>query len=746
MSSPPIPAADGRTPAARWPLAAALVVALIGFQLVYGLRLVGAGDAYWSNPHGDMGQMLAGELAGLRAPWSLPILTPDTLIAPDRVSLVYTDSIPWLTALLKLLHLGRTFSLLGSFLLLSCLAQPAAMYALLRVSGVRRWTTLLAGSLLALLVPAWLGRQIGHIALSGHAIQILALALCVQVIRHGLTRWRAAGFAALGVLAVGVHAYHVPPVTLMLAASLASEVLQRREGAARRAAWAGGAYLAAVLAAAWIVGYFVGRGGSGGVAALGLYEMNLIAPFLPQGSALAGQKWTGGWFTHSFDPTGGQVYEGYNYLGAGVLLVLFCAALLLWREHRPRSAKVSWRKASSAGRDAEATDPSWARRWGPLAAALGLLATYALGTKPYLGTIHLLTVPLPNRPWMEPLALFRCHGRFFWTVGYALTAGGLVVLDRAAGARLRAGVLLAAVLLQAADMSQMLVGLRSQFSRPDALHVPAALRGAAFARRDVRIYPGFFCTGSYPNQRAARQLSIIAQRQGASINSAETAREPAGACTRPPPADALRDAAPGDRRLTVLMGDDGASSAVTTLFGGRSDCFSTSGIWICGRDLAGTPGLTPVAGTQLIRATRPDLALALGTPAFDAALASGWSRPEPSGVWSDGRRAVLRLPRPDRLAGGWLTVSLEGLGYQPGDRAPQRAYASVAGRRLATWSLEGGGYRSLQVSAPVELLPPGRPVEVVIDLPDALSPNAALPGSGDPRVLGLGLRRITLAH
>ena len=116
------PAPTVRAPPGWWPLAVALAVALVGFQLVFGLRLVGAGDGYWSNPHGDMGQMLAGELAGLRAPWSLPILTPDTLLAPDRVSLVYTDNIPWLTALLKLTHLGRTFSLVGTFLLL----QPRA--------------------------------------------------------------------------------------------------------------------------------------------------------------------------------------------------------------------------------------------------------------------------------------------------------------------------------------------------------------------------------------------------------------------------------------------------------------------------------------------------------------------------------------------------------------------------------------------------------------------------------------------
>ncbi len=745
---PPVRAAARRRLPAGWPLAAAMLAALIGFQLVFGLRLVGAGDAYWSNPHGDMGQMLAGELAGLRAPWSLPILTPDTLLAPDRVSLVYTDSIPWLTALLKLLHLGRTFSLLGTFLLLAWLAQPAAMYALLRASGVRRGTTLLAGALLALLVPAWLGRQVGHIALSGHAVEIAALALAVRSIRGGLDRAGLAGFYALGVLAVGVHAYHVPVVALMLATALASDALQRRAGAGRRLLTTGPAFLLALVATAWVCGYFVGRGASGGMAALGIFEMNMIAPVFPQGSALAGQKWTGGWFTHSFDPTGGQVFEGYNYLGAGVLALLAAAALLLLRERR-RARVLAWPAVAETGPQPEAVETAKAdpwRRWGPLAGALVLLTLYALGTKPYLGTVRLFALSFPDRPWTEPLALFRCHGRFFWTVGYAALAGGLTTLDRLAGARLRAGVLSAALLLQAADMSQMLAGLHDQFSRPEELHAPSALLGPAFRGRDIRVYPGFFCTTSQLNQLMIRQLSLIAQRQGASINSAETAREPVGACRRPPPADARTDAAPGDRRLTVLMSEDGRPSATTRLFSARDDCVSVASLWMCGRDLGGLPHAVRIAGASLLDPAHMDAVLALGSAAFVNALEQGWSKPEATGVWSDGGRAVLRLPPVNIGASRFLSVALDALGYRPPGRAPQRVFVSVKGRRLGEWRLEGGGYGGLQVLVPAGLLDAGRPVELTLDLPDALSPNAVLPGSGDPRRLGIGVRRITLAH
>ena len=148
---------------------------------------------------------------------------------------------------------------------------------------------------------------------------------------------------------------------------------------------------------------------------------------------------------------------------------------------------------------------------------------------------------------------------------------------------------------------------------------------------------------------------------------------------------------------------------------------------------------------NLLAATTQDRPLAVGAPAFTAALAQGWSKPEPSGVWSDGPRAVLRLDHPSLQPGAFLSVSLEALGYQPPRHTPERAFVSVGGKRLAEWRLDGGGYHGLQVSVPAELLIPNRQLEVVLDLPDALSPNDVLPGSGDPRRLGIGIRRITRA-
>ena len=71
-----------------------------------------------------------------------------------------------------------------------------------------------------------------------------------------------------------------------------------------------------------LLSYDLGVGYTAGADALGVYGMNLLSPVLPVGSRLANQHWTGVWFTHVLDPTGGsQSFEGLNFPGAGGLVL-----------------------------------------------------------------------------------------------------------------------------------------------------------------------------------------------------------------------------------------------------------------------------------------------------------------------------------------------------------------------------------------------------------------------------------------
>ena len=220
-----------------------VLLALLAFHSLIGLGIVSAQSPFWRAPPGDMSAMMTGAEAIFHAPWRFPPALSDRLLAPTSISIVYTDSAPWLTLALKATGAWQLVNPLGLFLLVSYILQPLAMLALLRACGLRRVVFLALGGLLALLLPTWLLRH-DHVALTGHWLIILALAVSIASAREGLSRGRVAAFTALAVAAAGLHAYHLPPIGLAFAAALASEIAQGRAGAVRRSVLAAGVVLA----------------------------------------------------------------------------------------------------------------------------------------------------------------------------------------------------------------------------------------------------------------------------------------------------------------------------------------------------------------------------------------------------------------------------------------------------------------------------------------------------------------------
>jgi hypothetical protein len=121
----------------------------------------------------------------------------------------------------------------------------------------------------------------------------------------------------------------------------------------------------------------------------------------------------------------------------------------------------------------------------------------------------------------------------------------------------------------------------------------------------------------------------------------------------------------------------------------------------------------------------------------NATLGSGWHRPEPGGVWSDGKRAELRLDRPPELTGPQeLRLRLEALA--PDARTPQQVDLLLDGHRLARWDLSD---RDAEwVSA---ILPAGTAGPVLLELRVASPTRPVDRGLGaDKRWLGVHLQAL----
>lgn len=704
-----------------------LVSAAIGvllFAQVMGLTIVSPKAAVWENPPNDMAAGFAGYQALLGDPWSFPPTVTRRLVAPYPVAIIYSDSNPWLSLVLKASGLGEQVNPLGLFWLISYMLQPVAMILLLRAAGVRRQVSLFLGAMLALLFPAWIARQFGHAALSGHWVLLLALALSVRTAREGLTPGRIAGFAGLGALATGLHAYHLIPVGVCFGAALVSEVLQGRPGGLRRGLLASAVFILSVGLSAFVLGYGVGQGESDGGAILGLHSMNLAAPFMPQASAVFGQIFDGGWFTGTVDPTGGQAFEGYNYLGAGIIFLMAAAAAL--------TAATCRRRAFHLG--------PWARRYGPLAAGMAALTVMAIGPKVYFADHLLFAVPSPSGRIGDVIALFRSHGRFFWTVGYILLAGAVILVDRRAGRRLLIGLGVAALALQAFDVNQLQAGVRSKFIYPArSTYPPALAQATAIDGRAWLFYPTYYCTGDERDRLAIGQLSVLALRHDGSSNSSPIARRPDLECGIPD--DALRTAPPNDRRITVVLNHGEPYGPVVAGFAGRSDCNRFQQGLICGAGLDRIPGLEPAPGAALATPWRVDDATYLFAGAKSPMLGDGWSVPGEQAIWSEGAASWILIPPPDAPDLKLVAIRVEGLSYTPPGKQAQTIGVSVDGVPLTAWTVSPETWTTHVVIVPGEMVRKGVPLKLKLSIP-----GAASPGPHDPRLLGFGLKKITVSH
>lgn len=477
-----------RSPAVSYALAILLSLAFIAY--LFPLRFLAGDSAFFEQI--DASQHVAGWLFYVRDSWHFPLLHTARLNHPEGVSIAFTDSIPLAALPFKLLApwLPAAFHYIGWWHAVAFVAQAVAATFLIRALGQRHLLATVCAVFFALTWPALLWRM-GHTSLLTQAILLLALAFYFLG-RHGT--WSstavARAFIALGLIGLTVHPYFLVFCYALFLAFLADQAVAG-EGW-RRQAPAVFASLVAIGAVGAVLGYF-GHGGTN-TFGFGYYSMNLSAPFcggrLIPCSAAVGHQFGAYGFD---DATGGQ-YEGYNYLGAGVLLLVAFALVMEWR------ALVRW-----------------PRRYPALAVVMLLLAAYALSNQVYLGAREVLSYPLPDL-FDRLTGTFRSSGRFFWVVGYLLLFSVLAaLLKRRAGIALLA----LAVPLQWLDVQPLMDRIVNKASAPGTNDL--APWTAAMSKVDtINIYPAFGCGDSDVNVYWFFQR--LAAAQGKKLDTGYVAR------------------------------------------------------------------------------------------------------------------------------------------------------------------------------------------------------------------------------
>jgi len=396
------------------------------FGIFFHWRVLDPTRIHWTLAD-DWGQHVLGWQAWRHTPLAWPFNHEFLLAPPAGLSLLYTDSNPPMAFLFRLLSplLPPDVQYLGLWFLACLILQVLFAWLLVRRHAPGPWAAM-AGALLLCALPTLYNRM-NHDTLMAHWLILAGLYIYLEW-RGRRTRWLAwsalLGFAGL------LHPYLLVMVTAIWAGDVWRAAKPFWQADDIKGAWHALPQCAlpqcalpvcAAIAGLAIAGAF-GGGQSPGADGFGIYSMGLDAPFnpgLPAFSALIK--------AHAGDE--GQMSEGFQYLGAGLLFLLACA-LVLYALDRPA--------------------PGLAERIRPLFVPLLVLFLLALSCRIqfYDHVIFRVSIPDPVKPLFS---VVRASGRFFWPIAYLLVWTALIVIF-ASPRRWTIRILPLALLIQAADL------------------------------------------------------------------------------------------------------------------------------------------------------------------------------------------------------------------------------------------------------------------------------------------------------
>lgn len=376
----------------------------IVFFIICGYKILNPTFIEWTM-EGDAAQHFLGWHFFRSEPWTFPIGVIKSYQYPQGTSVVYTDSIPLLAIPLKLLSpvLSPVFQYHGLWLLLSYALQGYFSSLLLR-QITKNQILILLGIVFFLLSPCLLQRATGHEALTGHWIILASLYLYFQVYSfNNRIKWM-----ILLIMASMVHFYLLAMALSIFSGYLLRQMIENYKKSFLSVIKFSTTALVVTLISMWIVGYFVvDVGSSSSEEGFGIYSMNLLAPVNPDSESIMFETYPPEFvFLKSYPLAHEEQYEGFNYLGFGLLLLILISIYAFIRQKNIFSVKIHL----------------------PLILVAFVLLAISLSNKITFTNIVLCELNLPHviDKWS---GIIRSSGRMFWPVSYMLmlSAIGIVI-------------------------------------------------------------------------------------------------------------------------------------------------------------------------------------------------------------------------------------------------------------------------------------------------------------------------------
>jgi hypothetical protein len=625
--------------------------------------------SWWRGVTGDNATGLIGSLYLAQDEWRWPITVTRLFNPPEGVNIVFTDPVP-IAALLGKLSFKLTGDLplyMGKWILLSYALQSLIAWLIFRQLGLPALVALAAAALI-LLVPSFIAR-IGHIGLVAHFIVLASILFYLRSVSVARTRE-----IYLHAIAIGSVLCVNPYLLAMSATIFIAGVLEAT--LRRRISWYQATVAIFVMGlVAGVVAFAFGIIGQGGhlpsMGGFGHYSMNLLSPIVPQVSAIPG-------FGSMIDSTGGQ-YEGFNYLGAGSLLLL--AFVLVFRFPVVRDVLLRNRI---------------------LMVALIGLTLYAASSKIYAGSWLVADLGYENLPVLKSLtSVFRSSGRFFWPVSYFIIIGATAVALRTMNPRFATALIVFAVAVQAADIAPVVTSTKAGTVAKTEIDVDAWTQ-AAEAYHEFTLYPEYHCVVP-PLRDKVLQLQLIAARAGIPVNGAYTNRlQLSCSDTRTRVLGKINAASVTSKPLVIIFDGTLPIHLLKSKAAEGLTCRKGPFAFVCGPQTEASNPVFAALGQEFETSDLPlgaKLSVGEGSEGIPF-LGDGWSVGDHQSRWAEGNKTSFfgRLAQPvcDALSFEALVTPLSFKDY-----SVRRARVFLNGEASGTMNLEGAVAQVVRSTIPL---------------------------------------------
>ncbi|NBJ02558.1 hypothetical protein D3Z62_21265 [Lachnospiraceae bacterium] len=381
-----------------------------------------------------------------KAPVSEGIFSCMDMSYPHRLSIIFTDVIiPFAVVLkpvLKLLLPEHTIVQYLGIWSLTCYVLQGVFAALLFYKITQNNIARLCGTIIMLFSPIMMQRLFMHNTLVAHWLIIAALCICVY--RKELDRRQYLLWVLLFGMAALIHLYFVPMLAIIFASKMLYELLLKESLLP--------SFVTGAISLALSVGIIAALGGfsteivdadqAWSYTILYKYSSNLLTWIISLGNSL---------FLPDL-PSMEEEYEGFAYLGVGMLIGILCL-LVVFIVCKVKRKQIVNNKAAV------------------LCSAICILLSIILGVGPRVTVFdrELVNIGLPSVVDYF-FAIFRSIGRFIWIAYYIIIAGTISFLGNKGDVIILKNkkikpiniILIFILIIQIMDLSPMIINKRNE--------------------------------------------------------------------------------------------------------------------------------------------------------------------------------------------------------------------------------------------------------------------------------------------